>query len=76
MRTRLPEDGLIARLKAKPVTSSRLFLNGLPDPDGLLSPSIHGVTPKEKREVRAYINPTKPLMLKVLVLVLQGVVSA
>ena len=56
MRTRLPEDGLIARLKAKPVTSSRLFLNGLPDPDGLLSPSIHGVTPKEKREVRAYIN--------------------
>ena len=56
MRTRLPNDNLIARLKAKPVTSSRLFLNGMPDPDGLLSPTIHGTTTKEKRQVRAYIN--------------------
>ncbi len=56
MRTRLPNDNLIARLKAKPVTSSRLFLNGVPDPDGLLSPTIHGTTTKEKRQVRAYIN--------------------
>ena len=50
------EDG------AKQVTSSNYFKNNIPDPDGLFSPLIFGVTPDEKVRNVGFIDLGRKLL--------------
>lgn len=62
MKIKLYSNKDIREAGALQVTSSNYFKNNIPDPEGLFSPIIYGVTPEEKIQKVGFIDMGRKLL--------------